>query len=224
MMLEVNGHRILVGIDTSGSMDERDTPGRKTRYQYVREKVVTFVGAAVQAAYGNEVGLLFFSEDVDTVLVKSASDADVAFGVHHTGGSTSTDQAINTAWALANKTPNIPTMLFVVTDGHPNGGGGEAQGQKLVDQAIIGITQRLQNPEQFRIMILTVGKRDAALDAWLEHLDADLGPAGAKFDIVGQNDLMLVDFAEAATELIKSTTTDDEAEHGETQGKATHHT
>lgn len=220
-MLEVNGHRIIVGVDTSGSMDTRDCEGRKSRYAYLREKAVAFVGEAVKSAAGNAVDLLFFADSTNSVTVKTGQEADDAFKAHRTGGSTFTDLVIQDAWKLAQKTPQVPTMLFLVTDGHPNNGGGEDQGKKLVDQAVIGITKKLDKPEQFRIMILTVGERDTDLTAWLEHLDADLGPQGAKFDIVGQNDLMSVDFSEAATELIKSTTTDDEAAHGETQGKAT---
>lgn len=219
MSLEVNGHRIIVGVDTSGSMDTRDCEGRKSRYNYLREKAVAFVGEAIKSSAGNSVDLLFFSDAVSGVTVKSAQEADDAFKAHRTGGSTCTDLVIQDAWKLAQKTPATPAMLFLVTDGHPNNGGDETSGKKLVDQAIIGITQQMGKPELFDIMVLTVGQRDSDLTAWLQHLDADL--TGAKFDIVGQNDLTNVDFAEAARELIKSTTTDDEAAHGETKGKAT---
>lgn len=211
-MLEVKGHNVIVGIDRSGSMDTRDCDGN-TRYSFLREKLVAFVAAAVVSAAGNKVTGLFFNDGVKEVVFTKGEDAESAMKTIHVGGSTATDVVIKAAYKQA-KSAGAPTMFFLVTDGHPNDEGD-------VDNAIIAITKQLTSPEDFRIMILTVGERDSHLTAWLEHLDADLGPLGAAFDIVGQNNLQEVDFREAAAELISSTTTSEEALAGAVSGKAT---
>jgi hypothetical protein len=213
-MLEVKGHNVIVGVDRSGSMDTRDCDGN-TRYNFLREKLVAFTGAAVGDAADNQVTALFFGTNVTQVTLRSGDDAEAAFKKIHVGGSTATHMVLEAAFALWQKSPTVPAMFFLVTDGYPDS-------QPLVDREIISITKRITNPEDFRIMILTVGERTPALSQWLEHLDSDLGSLGAKFDIVGQNNLQEVDFREAAAELISSTTTNDEALAGSVSGKSTH--
>lgn len=210
-MLEVAGHRVIVLLDRSGSMDERDCDNQ-TRYNFCQEKLRAFVPAAVTSAYGSKVILILFNSGTHTVDVKTADEVTKAMILYRTGGSTATHLALEAAWKLA--TPDVPTMVFLVTDGHPDD-------EKAVDKEIISITQRMTRPEDFRIMLLTVGQKDQHLEEWLEHLDNDLGPSGARFDIVGQNALEQVDFQEAAAELIGSTTTNSEAAAGQTQGKTT---
>jgi uncharacterized protein YegL len=213
-MLEVQGSNVIVGIDRSGSMDTRDVEGQ-SRYNFLKEKLIAFVGEAVKSAANNQVTAIFFSSGIHDLVLRNSSDAEAAFNKYPVGGSTATDLAINEALRVYKANPSIPVLFFLVTDGHPDD-------QTLVDRAIINVTKQITQPEDFRIMILTVGQRDANLTAWLEHLDADLGPAGAKYDIVGVNNLQEVDFKEAAAELIASTTTNDEATAGATAGKTTH--
>jgi len=212
-MLEVKGNRVIVGIDRSGSMDQRDCDGQ-SRYNFLKEKLIAFVDAAASSAVGGEVTAIFFSSGVHDLVLKSGDDAKAAFAKYPVGGSTATHLAINEALAVWKKDPTTPVMFFLVTDGHPDD-------QTDVDNAIIAATKAINQPEDFRIMLLTVGTRDSDLTAWLEHLDADLGPAGAKYDIVGVNNLQEVDFQEAAAELIASTTTNDEALAGSVAGKTT---
>src|SRR5579859_1669605 len=218
-MLEVQGHNVIVGIDRSGSMDERDCDGNVSRYDFLKEKLATFVGEATKSAYNNQVTGLFFNDNVKTLVFTKAQDVTNAMNSrdYRTGGGTNTHGVIEAAFKLAQQTPTVPTMFFLATDGHPTGDSSEAK----VDAEIISITKRIKNPEDFRIMVLTVGQRNAELEAFLKHLDADLGKAGALFDIVGQNDLIEVDFREAAAELIASTTTNSEAAAGVVTGKAT---
>lgn len=212
-MLEVKGHNVIVGIDRSGSMDTRDCEGQ-TRYGYLGEKLVAFVGAAIESAAGNQVTALFFSNEVQQVTLKTSGDAESAIRNHHTGGGTATHKVLEAAFKYAQQTPDVPAMLFLATDGIPDSEGD-------VDKEVVSITKRLKNPEDFRIMVLTVGVRSDHIIKWLEHLDADLGGLGAQYDIVGQNNLNEVTFQEAAAELIKSTTTNDDASVGATQGKKT---
>jgi uncharacterized protein with von Willebrand factor type A (vWA) domain len=212
-MLEVKGHNVIVGVDRSGSMDTGDCEGQ-TRYKYLGEKLTAFVGAAIESAANNQVTVLFFANTVQQATLKSTADAEKALQEHHTGGGTATHLVLEAAFKLAQQTPDVPAMFFLATDGIPDSEG-------AVDQEIVSITKRIKNPEDFRIMVLTVGKKTDHITKWLEHLDADLGGLGALYDIVGQNNLNEVTFQEAAAELIKSTTTNDEALAGATQGKTT---
>ena len=211
-MLEVKGHNVIVGIDRSGSMDTRDCDGQ-TRFEFLGEKLSAFVADAVTSANGNKVIGIFFNSGQHEEVFLSADDVKKYMSKYKPGGSTNTAGAINDAFSLSQKLTG-PSMLFLVTDGEPDD-------QVAVDKAIVGITQKVANPEDFRIMILTVGKRNDALQAWLGHLDDDLGDEGAKYDIVGLNNLQEIDFREAAAELIASTTTNDEAAAGVTGGKTT---
>lgn len=212
-MLEVKGHNVILGVDRSGSMDTADCEGQ-TRYNYLGEKMVAFVGAAVESAAGGQVTALFFSNEVQQTTLKSGADAETALRNHHTGGGTATQKVLEAAFKFAQQTPNVPAMFFLATDGIPDN-------EDAVDQEIVSITKRIKNPEDFRVMVLTVGKRTDHIIKWLEHLDADLGGLGAQYDIVGQNNLNEVTFQEAAAELIKSTTTNDEALAGAVSGKKT---
>jgi len=213
-MLEVTGHRVIVAVDRSGSMDERDCDGQ-SRYSYVGEKLQVFVQEAAKVAFGSKVTGLFFNSSIHAVDLVSANDVKDAQKKYGTGGGTGTHLVLEAALAEHLRNPSIPTMVFLVTDGYPDS-------KEKVDQEIVSITQRITKPEDFRIMVLTVGTRNADLTKWLEHLDSDLGGLGAKFDIVGQNNLQEVDFQEAAAELIGSTTTNTEATSGQTGGKVTH--
>lgn len=213
-MLEVNGHRIVILRDVSGSMDEMDCDGQ-TRHNFIAEKLASFAPAAAQSAAGQVVYLLPFNSRVkDIVQLRTAADVAAAEKKYGTGGSTGTADALEQAWKLHNTDPSVPTMVFLVTDGHPDS-------ESDVDREIIAITKRMKAPEEFRIMILTVGERNDQLNQWLEHLDADLAPSGAAFDIVGENELAQCNFQESAAELIKSTTTNSEAAAGHTEGKKT---
>lgn len=211
-MLEVQGHKVLVAVDRSGSMDTRDCDG-STRYAYLQEKLVTFVEGAVPSTIDGKVTALFFSNSTHAEVLGSAADAEKAFKKYPTGGATATHSVIETAFKIWQSSPKIPVMLFLATDGYPDNPG-------AVEKEIVSVTQRIANPEDFRIMILTVGQPTDALAEWLEKLDSGL--TGAKYDIVGQNSLNAVDFQEAAAELIASTTTQDEALAGATAGKSTH--
>ena len=213
-MLEVQGHRVIVALDRSGSMDERDCENQ-TRYNYCKEKLQAFVPEAAKSAAGGRVTGIFFNGGTHVADLKSADDVKRTMDTYRPGGSTATHLALEEAWKEHGRDPTTPTMVFLVTDGHPDDEG-------AVDKEIIDLTKRISKPEDFRIMLLTVGERDTHLTKWLEHLDSDLGPSGARFDIVGQNNLQSCDFQEAAAELIGSTTTNTEAAAGQTQGKTTH--
>lgn len=218
-MLEVKGHRVIVLVDRSGSMDTADCEGNQTRYNYLREKLAAFVTGATQSSHDGKVTLIFFANKADTFEVQTADQVNDYMKKHIPGGGTATHWALEQAWREYQRDPKVPAMVFLVTDGQPDS-------EPAVDKEIIEITQRIKKdtgkPELFRIMLLTVGERSAHITQWLQHLDDDLGPSGAAYDIVGQNDLNQVDFQEAAAELIGSTTTDTEAASGQTAGKTTH--
>lgn len=210
-MLEVQGHKVIVGVDRSGSMKTRDCEG-STRYHYLQELLATFVEAAAPSTADGKVTALFFSDNTRAEVLRTAAETVKAFEKYPAGGGTTTHAVLETAFKVWQSDQKVPVMLFLATDGYPDY-------PDQVEKEIVSITQRITNPEDFRIMILTVGVRTPELTAWLEKLDSGLD--GAKFDIVGQNSLNQVDFREAASELIESTTSQDEALAGATGGKST---
>jgi Mg-chelatase subunit ChlD len=211
-MLEVQGHNVIVGIDRSGSMNTRDCDSQ-TRHEFLIEALAAFVQDAATSATGGKIQAVFFNDNQHEEVLISADDVKKYMAQYRPGGGTNTAGAVVDAFKLAQKLTG-PSMFFLVTDGEPND-------TSAVDAAIVDITKAVKNPEDFRIMILTVGKRDAGLQTWLEHLDNDLAGEGALFDIVGLNNLQEINFREAAAELIASTTTNDEALAGATGGKVT---
>jgi uncharacterized protein YegL len=212
-MLEVTGHRVILLIDRSGSMDTDDCEGQ-TRYTYLREKIKAFVPAAAAVAAGNNVTAIFFNHTTKVEHLSTADSVDISLRTNRPAGGTATHLAIEEAYKQHLIDPSIPTLVFLVTDGQPDS-------TDAVNKEIVSVTKRLSKPEDFRIMVLTVGERSPGLSKWLEQLDSELGPLGAKFDIVGQNNLNEVNFQEAAAELIGSTTTNSEAAAGKTEGKVT---
>lgn len=66
--------------------------------------------------------------------------------------------------------------FFVVTDGQPDS-------QAAVITEIVKTTKRVNNPKEISITFLQVGN-DSNAQAFLQKLDDELTPAGAKYDIV----------------------------------------
>lgn len=211
------GDHIDFLVDRSGSMAESDCDG-DTRYHFCRESIQSFVKAAVNFGLAAPA-VRFFNNKVDSYAnVSTAEEVANLIDAHKTGNSTRTDLAITAAWNdhLARKKAGDTngTHVIIFTDGEPDD-------KSVVEKTIVGITNTMSNPEEFRLLFLTVGVPSTELAQWLEDLDDSL--KGAKYDIVGVEKAGETDFAQAVADLIGSTTTQGEAAAGQTQGKATSH-
>lgn len=205
------GDQVIFLVDRSGSMATADCDG-DTRYNAVRETIKAFVRSA--AKYDPDgVSIHFFNNRVETHNDVATPEAvDKLIDTHGPGGGTNTDLAIQAAWKEHKAKNSTASYVIVFTDGEPSD-------QGAVEKTIANITQTMTNPEEFRILFLTVGQRSPDLTAWLARLDNAL--PGAKYDIVGVEELTGVDFEQATADLIGSTNTAGEAAAGTATGKST---
>jgi Mg-chelatase subunit ChlD len=207
------GDQVIFLVDRSGSMATADCDG-DTRYNAVRESLKAFVrGAAKYDPDG--VSIHFFNNKVETHSdVSDVATVDKLIDTHGPGGGTATHLAIQAAWKEHRTKQSAATFVMIFTDGEPSE-------PEEVKKTIVNITNTMNNPEEFRLSFLTVGQRSPELSAWLSALDSDL--KGAKYDIVGVEELSGVDFDAAVADLIGSSTTTAEAAAGTVTGKTTTH-
>lgn len=205
MSLEFSKTQVIFLLDRSGSMRSMDAPGGVNRLTYAEQRLIGFL-PEVLAHDPDGPSLHAFDDRVD--LHPDVADIDavkriiLACGPR---GSTDTALAIQAAWDEHASKGNTETAVFLLTDGEPNS-------QQAVVDTIVGITKKMESPEAFRLMILTVGQRSTSLDAWLNGLDDNLGAAGAAFDIVGLGELTaFATLQDAGNALVASCTSNDEA-------------
>lgn len=207
------GDQIIFLVDRSGSMATTDCEG-DSRYNAVRETIKAFVRSA--AKYDPDgVSVHLFNNHVELHPDVATPEAvDKLIDTHQPAGGTATDLAIQAAWKEHKAKASQSTFVIIFTDGEPSD-------PSAVEKAIINITKTMTTPEEFRLLFLTVGVRSPELAQWLAMLDNSL--AGAKYDIVGVEEMAGVDFEAAAADLIGSTNTTAEAAAGTATGKATAH-
>jgi Mg-chelatase subunit ChlD len=207
------GDQVIFLLDRSGSMDTQDCDNQ-SRYDYAKEKIKTFVRGASKFD-PDGVSIHFFNYKVEQHKnVATPEQVDALIEAHRPGGGTRTDLAFEAAWREHKASGSAATFVICFTDGNPEGYEAE------VENEIKNICNAMSNPEEFRISILTVGKRSKELAAWLEKIDSQLN---AKYDIISHEELDSVDFDGAIADLIGSSTTAEEAAAGKTQGKTTTH-
>lgn len=189
------GDQMIAAYDKSGSMQKNDCPGGLTRFAYVQKIMKEFIKEAAKFD-PDGVSFYFFNDKViEHPDVKTTQEIDQIISKLSPGGSTRTDLAIKAAYKEHKAKGNEQTFLMLFTDGVPDD-------KALVEKVIIDITKDVKNEKEFRIAILTVGNRDSALEKWLSDLDDNLGPKGAKYDIVAIHALEEVNFTQAIEDAI----------------------
>lgn len=214
MALELRkGDQVIFLVDRSGSMATTDCDG-DSRYNAVRESIKAFVRGATK--YDPDgVSIHFFNNRVETHPDVATPEAvDKLIDEHGPAGGTATNLAIQAAWKEHRAKASAASFVIIFTDGEPSD-------PAAVEAAIVNITNTMSTPEEFRLLFLTVGVRSPELSSWLSMLDSSL--KGAKYDIVGVEELTGVDFEQATADLISSTNTTAEAASGTATGKATSH-
>jgi len=207
------GDQVIFLVDRSGSMLTNDCDG-DTRYNSVRESLKAYVRSAAKFD-PDGVSIYFFNNSVEAHAdVADPAAIDTLIDSHAPGGGTNTHLAIQAAWKEHKAKNSQATFVIIFTDGDPSD-------REATEKAIVNITNTMTTPEEFRLLFLTVGKRSSELQQWLSNLDSAL--KGAKYDIVGVEELTGVDFEQAAADLIGSTNTTAEAASGTAKGKATTH-
>lgn len=200
------GDQIIIAVDKSGSMGEVDPKCEGvTRYAWMQETLRTYVNGANKFD-PDGVSLIFFAQRAEVHSdVSTTDEVDALIKQHRPGGSTNTALAIDAAWKEHTDKKNASTFLLIFTDG-------DATDRDAVAKSIVDITNKISDPEEFRIVFLPIGTVSADLQAFLEFLDDGL--TAAKFDIVAVQDPETADFESALTNAIGSTTTSGEAAAG----------
>jgi Mg-chelatase subunit ChlD len=175
-------------------MQTQDCPGNARRFDYVTETMKAFIGEAAKwdpdgvsfYAFNNHLQAFPNVTTVDEISSKIAS--------LRPGGGTNTHLAITAAYKEHKEAKSEQTFLMIFTDGEPTD-------PDAVKKSIIDITKDVTDEKEFRICILTVGQRSAALETWLNDLDNNL--TGVKYDIVKVEKLEDVDFEQAVADAIE---------------------
>lgn len=191
------GDQFIIGCDISGSMRTPDCPGGVTRFSYMVETMKAFVSAAAEWD-PDGVSFYTFNDELKAFPnVTSVEEINKKIATLRPGGGTGTHLAITAAYKEHKAAKSSKTYLMLFTDGEPSL-------PVEVERAIVAITKDVQNELEFRIAILTVGRRSPELQAWLTDLDDNLTTkAGAKYDIVKVEALEDVDFAKAIADAIE---------------------
>ena len=182
------GDQFIVAFDCSGSMQTPDCPGGTTRFTHVKETMKAFIRAAAQWDPDGVSFYAFNFECREYPDVKTPEEIETIIAALRPSGGTNTHLAIRDAYAEHKRKGSEQTFLLIFTDGEPTE-------PDLVEAEVVRITNDVQDEKEFRISILTVGKRSAGLEAWLSDLDNNL--TSARYDIIDVNELDKVDFMAA---------------------------
>jgi Mg-chelatase subunit ChlD len=188
------GDQFILAVDTSGSMQNTDTPSGENRFKYTMETFKVFVREAAKLD-PDGVSFYSFANNVDQHPdVSTIEEVDALLKKIHLGGSTATDKVIKAAYTEHKSKGSAQTLFILFTDGEPSD-------PDAVKKTVIDITNDVKSEMEFRISILTVGDRSAELDQWLNDLDEHL--TGAKYDIIDVSKLEDVDFMTACSNAIE---------------------
>jgi uncharacterized protein with von Willebrand factor type A (vWA) domain len=185
-------------FDISLSMNEKDTPSGATRLEYSKEKAIALANQAVKYdPDGVEIGV--FGKGARWIGKATAENAgDVIGPLKATDGQTDTHKAIELSYASHVNNGNKQTFCFLVTDGEPSD-------RDAVKNTIRGITQKLKDPHEWALGILSVGdlSKNPSLKSFLVELDDTLN---AKFADGTEADVVDVTALEEAEDLIQIAT------------------
>jgi uncharacterized protein YegL len=169
-------------LDKSGSMEETDCAGGKSRWESARESTEA-VASLIQKYDADGIKVIPFASNYKVYDGTTASKVKDIFKENSPMGGTVLAPALKVAFDdyLARKkagtTKANGEMLLVVTDGQPSD-------ESDVAKAIVNFTKSLDNGDgEYGISFIQVGK-DAQAARFLKKLDDDLVAQGAKFDIV----------------------------------------
>lgn len=169
-------------IDKSGSMNEMDCPGGKSRWDSCRETTEA-VANKLQQWDPDGITVIPFAGSFKIYPNTTPAKVKDVFKENEPLGGTILAPVLKAVFAdyiarkKAGTTKANGEILVVVTDGQPSD-------ECEVAKEIVNFTKTLDNGDgEYGIQFLQVGK-DAGAAKFLKKLDDDLVSQGAKFDIV----------------------------------------
>lgn len=172
-LVKLSEYDFVFLLDASGSMDEEDGPGGKSRWAHMQENVIGFA-RDLNKVDSDGLGLVVFSgagiSSADGVNVDAIKEI---FANRSPRGGTPLAEGLQEALKLAGKSDK-KDFIVVFTDGVPDDKTKAAK--VIIDQA-----NSQETDDALTILFIQVG-HDAQATAYLKELDDNL--KGAKFDIV----------------------------------------
>ena len=177
--IDLKQYDIVLAIDKSGSMSNKDTPGNRTRWDSAKEAAGALARKAAE-----------FDDDGITVVPFASSwkiydnvtpdKVDQVFTENNPMGGTNTSgmlEALFNAYFERKAAGNAkPVIIQVITDGAPDD-------KAAVSRVITEAANKLDDNNELGVQFLQYGQDSGAAE-FLRHLDDDLQTQGAKFDIV----------------------------------------
>jgi len=171
-------HKLVILIDQSGSMYEKDCPGNLTRWDWCREETMK-VGKALTDRFGKDITVATFSNWYRLYPHCSISDIQHIFLSNEPAGDTQPQfpmKEVFSDYFKHTQTDPRPLMVAVVTDGVPT--------QPLdVAETIMEATKQMNYPAQVKVTFLQIAD-DPRAQSLLSAFDSDLQRDGARYDIV----------------------------------------
>lgn len=175
-----NRDYVLV-IDKSGSMEERDCPGAKSRWESAQESTMA-IATRCNEYDPDGITVVPFAGTFKVYENTTPSKVKDIFNENSPMGGTVLAPVLNKIFSdyLTQKKAGTAkangVMCLVITDGQPSD-------EKEVAKAISDFTKKIDSREEFGLSFFQVGK-DQHASNFLKSLDDDLVSHGAKFDIV----------------------------------------
>lgn len=158
----------IVILDQSGSMSG-------SRWTQAQDAVMKIAPWCCQADPDGITLYLFNSRHTSYRNLQRPEQIAQIFTREKPSGTTNLAGVLNAAFAEHFSTGK-PTTILVITDGEPDN-------QGTVIHEIVQATTRMRTDEQLSVSFIQIGN-DAAAQRFLEFLDNNLQPKGARFDIV----------------------------------------
>lgn len=176
---------VRVLVDRSGSMESKDTPNGKSRWNYAEESIKALV-TQLGAFDDNGIDIIYFNNQFELAEGVNPNSFAETWGKHNPGGGTRMGPPLRRALEMCQKAMGEKQQfILVLTDGQPDD-------QADVAAAIVEFTKKMERDEQCAILFARVGQ-DTAAKNFLEFLDDGLvEKKGAKFDIVDTDDLDVI--------------------------------
>lgn len=171
---------VVIVLDKSGSMDERDCPGGMSRWDWCRDQMMSLT-AQISSVFRTGITVALYSSDYDIFRNVDLGYVTRIFGENSPSGGTYTGKVMEAVFddyfARRASNPNTRKLLVqVVTDGDPSDKG------NLI-AAISRASQMINSPGEITVNFLQIGHEEAGART-LAKLDSDMASEGAKFDIV----------------------------------------
>lgn len=171
---------VVIVLDKSGSMDERDCPGGMSRWDWCRDQMMSLT-AQISSVFKSGITVALYSSDYDIFRNVDLSYVTRIFGENGPSGGTYTGKVMEAVFddyfARRASNPNTRKLLVqVVTDGDPSDKG-------ALIAAISRASQMINSPGEITVNFLQIGHEEAGART-LAKLDSNMASEGAKFDIV----------------------------------------